>query len=167
MTHILQHLPAVERLGIAFSGGLDPSAAVHWMRAKDAIGTLPALIALFVYALLPIVRNTHAGLQGVPAGLTLAATALGLRPLQTLWTVQLPLARPVLWAGIKTAAVINVGTATVAAFIGAGGLGERIVAGLAVNDNAAMLAGALPAAVLALLVQWGFDAIERRWRVPA
>ena len=128
-----------------------------------AIGFWPALLALFVYALLPIVRNTHAGLAGVPPGLTLASRALGLTPAQALWSVQLPLARPVLLAGAKTAAVINVGTATVAAFIGAGGLGERIVAGLAVSDSALMLAGALPAAVLALVVQGLFDALERRW----
>jgi osmoprotectant transport system permease protein len=130
------------------------------------IGLLPALLALFLYALLPIVRNTHAGLTGVPQGLSMAACALGLTARQVLWTVQLPLARPMLLAGIKTAAVINVGTATVAAFIGAGGLGERIVAGLAVNDSQAMLAGALPAAVLAMVVQWAFDAVERRWAVP-
>ena len=127
------------------------------------IGFVPALLALFVYALLPIVRNTHAGLAGVPAGLTLAGTALGLTARQVLARVQLPLARPTLLAGVKTAAVINVGTATVAAFIGAGGLGERIVAGLAVNDREAMLAGALPAALLAVLVQWSFDFLERRW----
>ena len=126
------------------------------------IGFWPALVALFVYALLPIVRNTHTGLSGVPQGLTMASRALGLTPRQTLWAVQLPLARPVLLAGVKTAAVINVGTATMAAFIGAGGLGERIVAGLAVNDSATMVAGALPAAVLALLVQWAFDWIERK-----
>ncbi|WP_425261252.1 glycine betaine ABC transporter substrate-binding protein [Rubrivivax sp. RP6-9] len=128
------------------------------------IGFVPALLALFVYALLPIVRNTHAGLQGVPAGLSLAARALGLTPAQALRAVELPLAMPVLWAGVKTAAVINVGTATVAAFVGAGGYGERIVAGLAVNDSDAMLAGALPAAVLALLVQGLFGWIERLGR---
>ena len=126
-----------------------------------AIGTVPAVIALFLYALLPIVRNTHAGLHGVPAGLAQAATALGLTARQTLRAVQLPLALPTLWAGVKTAAIINVGTATMAAFIGAGGLGERIVAGLAVNDKATMLAGALPAALLALLVQGGFAVVER------
>lgn len=76
--------------------------------------------------------------------------------------MELPLALPTIIAGVKTAAVINVGTATVAAFVGAGGFGERIVAGLAVNDTAAMLAGALPAAALALLVQWGFEWAERR-----
>jgi osmoprotectant transport system permease protein len=131
-----------------------------------AIGTAPAVIALFLYALLPIVRNTHAGLHGVPAGLSQAATALGLTARQTLWAVQLPLARPTLWAGVKTAAIINVGTATMAAFIGAGGLGERIVAGLAVNDKATMLAGALPAAVLALLVQGLFALLERAGNRP-
>jgi osmoprotectant transport system permease protein len=126
-----------------------------------SIGLVPALIALFLYALLPIVRNTHAGLQGVAPGLAQAALSLGLTPRQTLREVQLPLALPTLMAGVKTAAVINVGTATMAAFIGAGGFGERIVAGLAVNDTGAMLAGALPAAVLALLVQAGFDVVER------
>jgi osmoprotectant transport system permease protein len=126
-----------------------------------AIGTLPAVIALFLYALLPIVHNTHAGLVGVPPGLSQAATALGLTARQTLWAVQLPLALPTLWAGVTTAAVINVGTATMAAFVGAGGLGERIVAGLAVNDKATMLAGALPAAALALLVQGGFALLQR------
>ena len=127
------------------------------------IGLVPALIALSLYALLPIVRNTHAGLCSVPAGLAQAALSLGLTPRQSLRLVQLPLAAPTVFAGIKIAAVINVGTATMAAFIGAGGFGERIVAGLAVNDNLAMLAGALPAAVLALLVQWTFDLGERWW----
>ena len=126
------------------------------------IGLAPALVALFLYALLPIVRNTHAGLRAVPDGLSEAALSLGLTPRQSLREVQLPLALPTLMAGVKTAAVINVGTATLAAFIGAGGYGERIVSGLAVNDTGAMLAGAVPAAVLALLVQDGFDWIERR-----
>ncbi len=127
-----------------------------------SIGTAPALVALYLYALLPIVRNTLAGLRGVPGGLAQAASSLGLTPRQSLRHVQLPLALPTLMAGIKTAAVINVGNATLAAFIGAGGFGERIVAGLAVNDSGAMLAGAVPAALLALLVQGVFELIERR-----
>lgn len=127
------------------------------------IGFWPALVALFLYALLPIVHNTQAGLASVPDGLRAAARALGLRSGQTLRLVELPLALPTLLAGVATAAVINVGTATVAAFVGAGGLGERIVAGLAVNDGATLLAGAVPAAVLALAVQWGFDTAERLW----
>jgi osmoprotectant transport system permease protein len=126
------------------------------------IGFVPALIALSVYALLPIVRNTHAGLASVPVGMRQSALALGLRDGQVLRSIELPLAAPTLLAGIKTAAVWNVGMATVATFIGAGGLGERIVAGLAVNDTAFMLAGAVPAALLALVTQWVFDLLERR-----
>lgn len=128
--------------------------------AVGTIGFLPALLALALYALLPILRNTHAGLASVPAGLRQSALALGLRDGQVLRGIELPLAAPTLFAGIKTAAVLNVGMATVATFIGAGGLGERIVAGLAVNDTAFMLAGAVPAALLALLTQWVFDLLE-------
>ena len=125
------------------------------------IGTLPALIALTLYALLPIVRNTATGLGGVPAGLREAGTALGLSPAQRWRAVDLPLAAPTVMAGVKTAAVISVGTATIAAFVGAGGLGDRIVTGLALNDHAMLLAGALPSAVLALLVQGLFTLLER------
>lgn len=126
-----------------------------------SIGFVPALLGLTVYAVLPVLRNTHAGLGGVPVGLRHAASALGMRPGQVLRLVELPLAAPTILAGVKTAAVLGVGTATVATFVGAGGLGERIVAGLAVNDNAAMMAGAIPAALLALVVQWVFDLAER------
>jgi osmoprotectant transport system permease protein len=124
------------------------------------IGTVPALIALTLYALLPIARNTCTGLSGVPAGLREAGTALGLTPAQRWRAIDLPLAAPVLMAGIKTAAVITVGTATIAAFVGAGGLGERIVTGLALNDHALLLAGALPAAALALAAQGLFGLLE-------
>ena len=126
------------------------------------IGVWPALIALFLYALLPITRNTHAGVVGVPRGLIQAATALGLRPAEVLAKVEMPLAMPVIMAGVKTSAVINVGTATIAAFIGAGGFGERISQGLALNDHAVLLAGALPAALLALVVHALFELAERR-----
>jgi len=129
--------------------------------ATGSIGVRPALAALFLYALLPIVRNTHAGLLGVAPGLREAATALGLVPRATLAYVELPLALPTILAGVKTAAVINVGTATIAAFIGAGGFGERIAQGLALNDNVMLLAGALPAAALALLVHLVFEGLER------
>jgi len=130
-----------------------------------SIGFVPALLALAIYALLPIVRNTHAGLVSVSPTLRQAGLALGLRDGQVLQAVELPLAAPTILAGIKTAAVWNVGMATVATFIGAGGLGERIVAGLAVNDTAFMLAGAVPAAALALAVQWLFDGLEW-WLFP-
>jgi osmoprotectant transport system permease protein len=125
------------------------------------IGMIPALVALCAYALLPIVRNTCTGLLQVPAGLRDAALALGLSRGQTLLKVELPLAAPVILAGVKTAAVMSVGTATIAAFIGAGGFGERITTGLALNDNDMLLAGAIPAALLALLTQAGFELAER------
>src|SRR5262249_36745058 len=97
------------------------------------IGPIPAFIALTLYALLPIVRNTHAAVTQIPRSMIEAAQALGLRPATIFHKIELPLATPTLLAGIKTSAVINVGTATIAAFIGAGGFGERIVTGLAVN----------------------------------
>jgi osmoprotectant transport system permease protein len=125
------------------------------------IGTVPALVALVVYGLLPVVRNTCTGILQVPQGLRIAAAALGLRAHQRLLLVELPLARPVILAGVKTAAVTSVGTATIAAFIGAGGYGERITVGLALNDNDMLLAGAIPAALLALLAQGMFEVAER------
>jgi len=125
------------------------------------IGTVPALVALCVYALLPIVRNTCTGILQVPEGLRMAALALGLSKRHRLLHVELPLALPVILAGVKTAAVMSVGTATIAAFIGAGGYGERITIGLALNDNDMLLAGAIPAAVLALLTQGLFELVER------
>jgi osmoprotectant transport system permease protein len=127
------------------------------------IGQGPALAALFLYALLPVVRNTCTGLLEVPAGVRMAALALGLGRADRLLRIELPLAFPVLLAGVRTAAVTSVGTATIAAFIGAGGLGERISIGLATNDHAMLLAGALPAAALALLVEGLFALVERAW----
>lgn len=125
------------------------------------IGTVPAIVALSLYALLPIVRNTATGLEQVSLGLKQAGVALGMTPAQRWRHVDLPLAFPVILAGIKTSAVLTVGTATIAAFIGAGGYGERIAQGLALNDGAALLAGAIPSAVLAVLTQLVFEAAER------
>ena len=130
------------------------------------IGTIPALAALFLYALLPIVRNTYSGLADIPPGLRESAVALGLPPGYRLRVIELPLASRAILAGVKTSAVINVGTATIAAFIGAGGFGERIAQGLALNDNATLLAGAVPAAGLALLVHGLFELLDR-WLIPA
>jgi osmoprotectant transport system permease protein len=124
------------------------------------IGTVPALVALFLYGLLPIVRNTTVGLLAVPVSLRDAARALGLSPVQRLWLIELPLARRVILAGIKTATVLAIGTATLAALIGAGGFGERITIGLALNDNGLLLAGAIPAAVLALVAEGAFEALD-------
>ncbi len=137
-------------------------ALLAFLIPLTGIGAAPALLALFLYALLPIARNTHAGLAGVPAGLRAAALALGLTPGQALARIELPLALPVILAGVKTAAVVNVGTATIAAFVGAGGFGERIAQGLAVNDHRLLLAGAIPAAALALAVHALFEIGERR-----
>jgi osmoprotectant transport system permease protein len=134
--------------------------------AMGTIGTGPAIVALFLYALLPIVRNTASGLADLPVALRESSRALGLSWTARLRRIELPLASRSILAGVKTAAVIGVGTATIAAFIGAGGYGERIVAGLAVNDSLMLLAGAIPAAGLALVVQSGFDILER-WLVPA
>ncbi|HKE39594.1 MAG TPA: glycine betaine ABC transporter substrate-binding protein [Casimicrobiaceae bacterium] len=130
------------------------------------IGAVPAFIALAIYALLPIVRNTHAALTQISRGMRNAAQSLGLRAATILRTIELPLAAPTIVAGIKTSAVINVGTATIAAFIGAGGYGERIVTGLALNDHVMLLAGAIPAAALALLIEGAFRMGER-WMIPA
>jgi osmoprotectant transport system permease protein len=127
------------------------------------IGIVPALITLFLYALLPIVRNTGAGLAGISRGMRQAAMALGLSTRDRMLIVEVPLALPSILAGINTSAVINVGTATIAAFIGAGGYGERIASGLALNDNVTLLAGAVPAAALALVIQGAFELGERRF----
>ena len=125
------------------------------------IGPVPALAALFLYGLLPIIRNTHAGLVSIPADLREAAVAIGLSPLERLRHVELPLASRTILAGIKTSAVVAVGSATIAAFIGAGGFGEPISTGLSLNDVTTILEGAIPAAGLALLVEALFAGIER------
>jgi osmoprotectant transport system permease protein len=125
------------------------------------ISVRTAIAALFLYGLLPIVRNTATGLQDIPRALRESAIALGLSPAARLWQIYLPMASRSILAGIKTSAVINVGTATLAALIGAGGLGEPILSGLNLNDHATILQGAIPAAVLALLVQSLFDLLDR------
>ena len=121
-----------------------------------------AITALFLYSLLPIVRNTATGLRSIPPEIRESAAALGLEPRSRLRKVLLPLALPTVLAGIKTSAVINVATATLAALIGAGGLGEPILSGLNLNDPATILQGAVPAGILALLVQLVFDVLEHR-----
>ena len=125
------------------------------------IGTWPAIVALFLYGLLPIVRNTHAGLSGIASGLRESAIVLGLSPGARLLKIELPLASPSILAGIKTAAVINVGTATIGALIGAGGYGQPILTGIRLADNKMILLGAVPAAILALMVQGGFGLLEK------
>jgi osmoprotectant transport system permease protein len=125
------------------------------------ISPVTAIFALFLYSLLPIVRNTATGLQDIPTAVRESAAALGLEPHAQLWKVFLPLASRTILAGVKTSAIINVGTATLAALIGVGGLGEPIISGLNLNDYNTILQGAIPAALLALLVQFFFDGLDR------
>ena len=150
-TGLLQTVPSIALLAVLIS-------------VLGIIGTVPALIALTLYALLPVMRNTAAGLHQVPLGVRQAALSLGLTPLQCLRWIELPLAMPTIVAGVRTATAIAIGTATIAAFVGAGGFGERIVTGLALNDRELLLAGALPTALLALLSEGAFELWERRLR---
>ena len=146
---VLQTLPALALLVFL----------IPWL----GIGYAPAVVALFLYSLLPILRNTHTGLADIPRDLRESAEALGLPRTAQLRYVELPLAARSILAGIRTAAVINVGTATLGALIGAGGYGQPILTGIRLDDTNLILEGAVPAALLALLVQWGFGWIERRW----
>jgi osmoprotectant transport system permease protein len=125
------------------------------------IGATPAIAALFLYSLLPIVRNVASGLSSIPSSIRNSAIALGLAPARRLALVELPMASPAILAGMKTAAVINVGTATLGALIGAGGLGQPIFAGVRLDNFGLILEGAVPAALLALAAQGLFDLAER------
>jgi osmoprotectant transport system permease protein len=128
------------------------------------IGVAPALVALFLYGLLPIVRNTHEGLATIPAGITESAEAVGLPPRARLLRVYLPVAAPHVTAGVRTSAVISVGTATLAALVGARGLGDLVLQGIALRDTARVLEGAVPAALLALILDGAFALLARRQR---
>ena len=146
---ILQTIPSLAMLAILLA-------------MLQKIGAIPAIIALTMYALLPIVRNTLTGLEGVSPAVMEAARGIGMTPCQRLWIVEIPLSMPVIMAGIRTAAVVSVGVATLSAFIGAGGLGQFINRGLALSNTHLILLGAIPAAMLALIVdgsiaafQWG------------
>lgn len=126
------------------------------------IGLKPALVALYLYSLLPILLNTYVGLRSIDPQLRETARALGLSRRRTLWVIELPLARRSIVAGIKTSTVIGIGTATLAALIGAGGYGAPIVSGLAINDFRMVLIGAVPAAVMAIIAHFVFGLLERR-----
>ncbi len=162
--------PALGKGVLAFVGVLQtiPSLALlmfmipvmMWLVGQGT-GAPPAVAALFLYSLLPIVRNTHAGLTGIPAALRESAAALGLPAWAMLWRVELPLAAPTILAGVRTAAVINVGTATLGGFIGAGGYGRPILRGIDKFDVPLMLEGAVPAALMALAFEALFGLVER------
>jgi len=149
-TGVLQTVP-----GIALRAFLVP---------RVGVGAVPAFVALFAYGLYPVVRGTYAGVRDAAPGAVAAAHALGMTPGQVLRQVRLPLAAPVIMGGIRTAAVLGVGTATLAAFVGAGGLGETIASGLALADARLVLAGAVPAALLAITVDFVLAAVERAVR---
>ncbi len=130
------------------------------------IGGRTAIVALVVYALLPIIRNTYVGISGVDPAVVEAARGMGMTDRQLLWQVEIPLALGVILAGIRVATVMSVGVATIAAAIGAGGLGTYIFRGLSMVNNQIILAGAIPAALLALLADFSLGWAERRLRVP-
>ncbi len=156
--------PAWSAVALTSAGVLQtiPSIALlAFMLPLFGIGVVPAIAALFLYGLLPIVRNTVAGVRSVDPLLLEVGRGLGMRRRDLLWRVELPLAAPVILAGVRTAAVISVGTATLAAFIGAGGLGDPIVTGLTVTDTNLVLSGALPAAALAIAVDTALGGVER------
>lgn len=149
-------------LGIAGVLQTVPSIALlGFMIPLLGIGAKPAIVALFLYALLPIIRNTYTGILQVDASVVDAATGMGMSPQQLLFKVQLPLAMPVILAGIRTATVINVGVATLAAYIAAGGLGEFIFGGIALNNTNMILAGAIPAALLAIVFDAGVARLQK------
>jgi osmoprotectant transport system permease protein len=125
------------------------------------LGVWPAIVALFLYSLLPVIRNTFAGLHDIPGPLRESAEALRLPWLARLWRIELPMASRAILAGVKTSAVINVGTATLGGLIGAGGYGQPIFQGIPLDDLGMVLEGAVPAAVMALAVQGVFEVVER------
>jgi len=157
-------IPALAR-GLVYGAGLlqtVPSIALlALMIPLFGIGEFPAIVALFLYSILPILRNTITGLTSIDPVLKRVSVAIGLTSMEQLRWVLIPMALPTILAGVKTAAVISIGTATLAAFIGAGGLGEPIVTGLALNDTRLILQGAIPAAGLAIVVELLFEFLER------
>jgi osmoprotectant transport system permease protein len=149
--NVVQTIPS-----LALFGFLIP---VPWI---GGIGANTAILALALYALLPVLRNTCTGIEGVDAAVLEAARGMGMTPHQVLWQVELPLAAPVLLAGIRVATVISIGVATIAAAIGAGGLGVFIFRGVAMVNDQVILAGAIPAALLAILADLALGAAQRR-----
>jgi len=148
MTAVVQTIPSLALLG--------------FMIPLFGIGYFPAVIALTIYGLLPILRNTYTGILGVNKAAVEAGVGMGMTPCQVLLMVQLPLALPVIMAGIRTATVLLIGVATLAALIGAGGLGDLIFRGISMANQELILAGAIPAAVLALLFDFSLKHLERR-----
>ena len=161
---LIESILSTSQIVLATTGVIQtiPSLALLvFMIPLLGIGAPPAIAALFLYSLLPIVRNTYTGLHDIPDALRESAEALGLPARARLRLVELPMASRAILAGIKTSAVINVGTATLGALIGAGGYGQPILTGIRLDDTGLILQGAIPAAALALIVQGGFELAER------
>jgi osmoprotectant transport system permease protein len=165
------HRPALRRLSLGIASILQtiPSLALFGFLIPipfiGGIGRRTAIVALVLYALLPILRNTYVGLTGIDPAVLEAAEAMGMTNAQILWRVRFPLALAVILAGIRTATVITIGIATISAAIGAGGLGTFIFRGVAMVSDAVILAGAIPAALLAILADFLLGLLERRLRV--
>jgi osmoprotectant transport system permease protein len=151
-------------LGIVSVFQTIPSLALlGFMIPLFGIGPLPAILAMVIYVLLPILRNTYTGILDVDQALLEAGRGMGMTKSQMLWLVELPVARPIIFAGLRTATVMTIGVATLAAFIGAGGLGDLILRGISMVDTGIILAGAVPAAVLAILFDMLLAWVD--WRV--
>lgn len=153
--NVVQVIPSLALFGLLLP--------VPWLGARADRLTI---VALALYALLPIVRNTYTGISGVDPTVLEVATGMGLTPRQILWNVELPLATPVILGGLRVATVITIGVATIAAAIGAGGLGEFIFRGLAMVDNHVILAGAIPAALMALFADALIGGLQRLLQRP-
>lgn len=165
---LVTRVPVLKTLILGGTGVLQtvPSLALlGFMIPIFGIGVNTAIAALFLYSLLPIMRNTYTGIKDVDSATVEAARGVGMTNMQILFKVELPLAIPVIMAGIRTAAVINVGNATLAAFIGAGGLGDFIFLGITRGIDGLILLGAIPATLLAIALETFFSAVER-WTTP-
>jgi osmoprotectant transport system permease protein len=165
------HRPTLRNIALALASIFQtiPSLALFGFLIPipfiGGIGRRTAIVALVLYALLPILRNTYVGLTGIDAAVLEAAEAMGMTESQILWRVRLPLARSVILAGIRTATIITIGVATIAAAIGAGGLGTFIFRGVAMVSDAVILAGAIPAALLAIVADLLLSWVERRLKI--
>ena len=168
---LIVHRPTLRNLALGLASIFQtiPSLALFGFLIPipfiGGIGRRTAIVALVLYALLPILRNTYVGLTGIDPAVLEAAEAMGMTQAQTLWRVRLPLARTVILAGIRTATIITIGVATIAAAIGAGGLGTFIFRGVAMVSDAVILAGAIPAALLAIAADLLLGWLERRLKV--
>jgi osmoprotectant transport system permease protein len=154
INQVIQTIPSLALLGFLL--------AVPWIGERAA---RIAIAALFLYALLPIIQNTYVGITSIDRGVREAAIAMGMTSGQLLRQLELPLSLSIVLAGIRVSAVTTIGIATIAAAVGAGGLGELIFRGLAMVDTRMILAGAVPAAILAIIAEFGLGAVEKRFRV--